>query len=226
MKFLVFLFLPVLIFAKDICISTDDISTDTLRFMLPKTIKVDDKELHKNYKRKVLLANLYLKDMTKTKKEIIDYVTISELSELSIDEILKKEKQENITEEIAKSYYVANKDEFKKPKTIDLVVLTFKNKKEADSYNKDKNLPKPEETNIFENLNVDSLMPSYSLAVKDLETNKLSDTFMQNNKNIRIYITKVDHARSLDFEEAQEEIKSLLANKNKIAILNKIYGDK
>lgn len=225
MRYLYILLIPYLLYANEIKVKIDNnVSLDTLKSFVSPGFIIEDEVLKEDLEKRVSLAKKFTKNLTSEKKEKVKYLMIGNLSNLETNEILNKEKI-NITEEIAYSYYTANKDEKYKTKGyIDLVVLTFEDKKQADSYSLDSNKTKPKERKFYNKLSLDDISPNFLLSVLNLKENTLSDTFVFNKSYIKAYYTDKDTSGYIPYNQVKQEIINYLVQKNENDLIDKALG--
>lgn len=225
MRYLFILLTPYILFASQINIKIDNnVSLETMKSSVRKGFIIEDEVIKEDLDKKVLLANKFIKNLTDAKNDKIKFLTIKSLSDLETNEILNKEKI-NVTDEIAYSYYLANKDEkYTSKGSVDLAVLTFDDKKQADSYSLDSNKTKPKDTKFYNKLSLDDITPNFLLAILNLEKNTLSDTLVFNKNYIRVYYTQKDTSGYKAYNEVKEDIINYLVGKNQEDLINKALG--
>lgn len=185
-----------------------------------QNIIVSDSDILKKLAKDIEYAKLYLKDMNKEENSEFKNFTVNYLSNKFVYKLLENEKK-NLTEDILYSYYLTHKEKFRKDDTIDLYILIFNSKKDAERFNvKQKNLNNYK-VESYKGYILNSLIPNYLLIVKNLEPNKLSDTFKVNDKYIKLYYNNLDKKRLLNFEEAKPQIINTLLNLKKSDLLEK-----
>lgn len=221
-KSLFYLCIPMLLLSKEICLDIDkNISTNTMQSTVPEFIVVQDTDLKNDLKMKRSFAKDFLKTINEKEKEKLTYATIETLYKYQKDKIFEKEKATNITDDIAYSYYIVNKEKFFIPEQINLRIFIFKNKKDADNFDKNS-------TNVevkdFHNLPADGILPEISLAILNLNPNEISETFLYNKHYSRVSYTNKSKSSYAPFENVKETIKNELLKKKQNEILQKIYA--
>lgn len=223
MRVVFLLVLPFLIFAKQFTFDTDSkISLQTKKSFVSKGIIVDDAEIEKSFNNKKLLADTYLNELKKEDQEKLNYMFIEFLNNLEIQKISEKEKSK-ITDEVSYSYYLANKESFSIPESIDLNIYEFENEKDARDYNQSTNLPKPKKINLLKGIILNEITPNYILALKGLELNQLSDVYKQNSIFVRVMIFNKHKKQYLTYEQSKANIEEYLFTKKQNEILKEIY---
>ncbi len=219
------LLLSSCIFAHELRFDTNkDVSLNTLRDFIPGGLIVQDDEVKRAYQQKKFFVNRYLNNnkLSDKDKGYLRNVLLNGIYSLALKDIFEKEKI-NITKDVSYSYYLANKDRFRVPDTIDVYVLTFKDKEDAKSYSlSDRNSSVSFSINRFESLNVDDLKPSFALSLFDLKENQLTDVIVRNKKYIRMYYNNKKVDSYFSYEDVKEDIEKLLFSKKKMKILDKI----
>lgn len=214
----------MLLLSKDLCFDVDkNISAEIIQSIIPSFLIIQNSDLEDAFKMKQFFAKKFLKTLTNEDKEKLQYTLIDTLYKYQIDKIYKEEKATNITDDIAYSYYLANKEKYFLPEQVDLKVLIFKDKKEADTF--DQNSSKFE-TNQFLNLSIENLLPEISLAILNLNPNEISKTILSNDHYIRASYTNKRKSHYASFEEVKESIKNTLLEKKQNEIIEKIYKDR
>lgn len=215
---------PLFLFANEICITPDsNVSVDYLRQFVPSSLVVENDQIKKAYNRDVIFANRFLANITKNEKIKVSIATTQTLSNLYIQDLLKKE-QIDISDDIAYSYYVVNKNKFKTQETMNIMVLTFDNKKNAENYNIKTMLPKPEDKKFYKDFKVKGLSPNYTLVLNTLEPKELSKTYAVNKKYVRTYYYSKKPEKYREFKDVKITIKKLLAEKKRNEIIEKAQG--
>ncbi len=200
----------------------EDISLETLQNTVPRGVIVSSDEVKKDYKRKLFFAKKYLKNMTRDQELILDLEIINLLSTLEIKKLLAK-KALKISDDVSYSYYLANKQRYILPATFDLYILTFNKKEDADKYEINRNIPKPESKKKYRNFEIDSLTPNYVLALHDLKENTLTKTYKVKDKFIRVYFANKKDISYVPYEQVKQNIVDDLLQKKQREFLNEAY---
>lgn len=225
MKYIaIVLFAPLMLCAKPINFSVDtNISLDTLKAFVPRGVIVEDKFVKNDYEKNLFFAKRYLDSMNKDEKQKASFVFLKTLANLELEKIYQKEKAVNISDDIAYSYYLSHKDDFKTPKSVDMVVLTFKNETDAQKYSLEQNRPKPQDKKVYNDFSFSNMIPNFLFTLTNLEANTLSSINRYNDKFIRIYYTKIRESSFQPYKQVKNHIKNILLSKKQTEIADKIY---
>ncbi len=224
MRILYVLMLPLFLCATEVgkLKLNESIPIETLKDSVPSNFIVTDDVIKDDYSRKLFFAKMYLKEMTETEKLSLDFSIITLLNNLEIKKILDKEALK-INDDISYSYYLANKNKYIIPASITLHILTFKTKKDADTYDINKKLPKPKTKKTYKKFEIESLSPNYVLALQNLDSKTLTQTYKVKDKYIRVYYTDKKEISYRPYNQVKKSIVDYLLNQKQRDFLDEFY---
>lgn len=226
MKFILILFFSsIMLLSSEIIkdLNIDELKGDFLykveKENLPIGFITTDDEVKRKIDKDIAYASLYLKEMEKSEVEQLKYVMLVYLSRKEQEKIVKSASNE-VTKDVALSYYVANKKEFYFARTVDIVTVSFKDKKEAQKFKINDTLPKNSQMQSYNDVEYKVMFPAYLMHLDHLKPNELSEVISYRDRYMRVYYKENKPEGYMTFEKAYPLIKNILLGKKSAKLLN------
>jgi len=189
------------------------------------------KKISRYIRENRMLANLYLKKYAKEGNK--KWEEFLQFKKLNIEEALSNmlidinQSKQSIDEKVIKSYYIVHRNDFKKPKTLELKLYSSQDYKKAvhiyTTLKKEGNytsLPVPKEMN----LSISQVFPYIRDLFKNAKKGDILPPLFFKDSFIIFQVKDIKPEEIMDFKEVKEDIKSILFYKTREKIRKEILS--